>query len=93
MRCTLLLRVVIGSRRLRPDKNLMEQGDWDAANDVKLQLEDAQRVRRRAMEKGGVAHKPMWFERKFDPVIPGRPVYLYKVRIARGIDDCICIKE
>jgi len=34
--------------RNRPDQRLMEEGNWDAANEVKVQLEQAQRSRRAA---------------------------------------------
>ena len=37
----------------RPDKNVMELGDFDRANQLKEQLEEAQRARRRALEKSG----------------------------------------
>lgn len=36
--------------RLRPDQRLMENGLWDEANRIKLELEEKQRVVRRARE-------------------------------------------
>ncbi len=36
--------------RLRPDQRLMEEGLWDDANKVKVQIEDKQRAARRKRE-------------------------------------------
>lgn len=36
--------------RQRPDQRLMEEGRWDEANQVKLQLEEKQRATRRQRE-------------------------------------------
>jgi len=36
--------------RFRPDQRLMENGDWDGANDRKNELEDKQRKARRKAE-------------------------------------------
>lgn len=37
--------------RLRPDQRLMEDGQWDEANQVKVLLEDKQRAVRRKREE------------------------------------------
>lgn len=63
--------------RLRPDQRLMEAGKWDEANDIKLQLEEKQRVARRkreaeaneAAETGlpvseNQVWQPLWFDKK-----------------------------
>ena len=57
--------------RLRPDQKMMEIGNWDRANELKLLLEDAQRKRRRQREADTAAkksaglsvepYKPLWF--------------------------------
>ncbi|VDD90234.1 unnamed protein product [Enterobius vermicularis] len=57
--------------RLRPDQRLMEEGKWDEANRVKVQLEEKQRAVRRqrealaekAMQAGESfeEYKPLWF--------------------------------
>jgi hypothetical protein len=52
--------------RLRPDQRLAEQGNLDQAEELKLQLEEAQRTRRRAMEERGEVHKPRWFVKAED---------------------------
>ena len=51
------------------------------APQVKVQLEERQRVRRRAMEKRHEVHHPVWFEAKQDPVLPGRTSHRYRVRV------------
>ena len=40
--------------RLRPDQRLMEDGRWDEANRVKVQLEEKQRTARKKMEQEAV---------------------------------------
>ena len=60
--------------RLRPDQRLMENGEWDKANETKLRLEDAQRKRRKQREAEIAAkkasgetvepYKPQWFVQK-----------------------------
>lgn len=37
--------------RNRPDQRLMEEGKWDEANDIKVQLEEKQRKARRQREQ------------------------------------------
>ncbi|OCT70303.1 hypothetical protein XELAEV_18037226mg [Xenopus laevis] len=64
--------------RRRPDQRLMENGNWDEANSEKQRLEEKQRntrkrreaERERAGEDGSPVdtYRPMWFERKMDPV-------------------------
>ncbi|XP_073416978.1 oxysterol-binding protein 1-like [Dendrobates tinctorius] len=64
--------------RLRPDQRLMENGNWDEANVEKQRLEEKQRTarRRREAEREKVgdddspvdSYKPLWFDRKMDPV-------------------------
>ncbi|XP_051887954.1 oxysterol-binding protein 2 isoform X3 [Pristis pectinata] len=73
--------------RLRPDQRLMENGDWEEANVEKQRLEEKQRAARRlreaeavrALEEGrdSEAYKPVWFEKKEDP-ITGEEMYVYK---------------
>lgn len=60
--------------RLRPDQRMMENGNWDTANELKQNLEDAQRARRKQREaealvckNAGVSvnsYKPTWFSLK-----------------------------
>ncbi|KAM7217809.1 Oxysterol-binding domain containing protein [Rhypophila decipiens] len=47
--------------RLRPDQRLCEKGDLDRAEEVKTQLEERQRERRREMEERGEDWRPRWF--------------------------------
>ncbi|CAJ2502606.1 Uu.00g100000.m01.CDS01 [Anthostomella pinea] len=47
--------------RLRPDQRLAEQGKLDDAETWKVNLEEAQRARRRVLEEKGEEHKPKWF--------------------------------
>ncbi|KAJ6115089.1 hypothetical protein N7486_000867 [Penicillium sp. IBT 16267x] len=47
--------------RLRPDQRALEEGDLDRAEEVKVQLEEAQRARRREMEAAGESWTPRWF--------------------------------
>lgn len=64
--------------RFRPDKNIMETGDFDRANQMKEQLEEAQRARRRLMEKQGKHWEPVFFKQVPDPIHPDRVVHTYK---------------
>lgn len=52
--------------RLRPDQRYAEQGDLDAAEKWKHNLEEAQRARRRELEDRGDVHKSRWFVRAED---------------------------
>ncbi|KAJ5937432.1 hypothetical protein N7454_004732 [Penicillium verhagenii] len=47
--------------RLRPDQRALEEGDLDRAEEVKVQLEEGQRARRRDMEAAGENWIPRWF--------------------------------
>ncbi|KKK24508.1 hypothetical protein ARAM_002361 [Aspergillus rambellii] len=49
--------------RLRPDQRALEDGDVDRAEEVKVQLEEGQRARRREMEDAGETWQPQWFTR------------------------------
>ncbi|KAJ5116451.1 hypothetical protein N7456_000799 [Penicillium angulare] len=49
--------------RLRPDQRALEEGDLDRAEEVKVQLEEGQRARRREMEAAGENWTPRWFTR------------------------------
>ena len=49
--------------RLRPDQCAVEDGDFDAAERLKHQLEEGQRKRRKAFEDQGETRQPKWFER------------------------------
>lgn len=52
--------------RLRPDQRFAEQGELDKAEEWKVKLEEAQRVRRRALEESGEEYKPRWFVKVSD---------------------------
>ncbi|KAG0154818.1 hypothetical protein PDIDSM_388 [Penicillium digitatum] len=52
--------------RLRPDQRALENGDLDHAEEVKVQLEEGQRARRREMENAGKSWIPRWFTRVSD---------------------------
>lgn len=52
--------------RLRPDQRALEEGDLDRAEEVKVQLEEGQRARRREMEAAGESWTPRWFTRVSD---------------------------
>lgn len=47
--------------RLRPDQRALEEGDINAAEQLKLQLENAQRDRRKQREEMNIQHEPKWF--------------------------------
>ncbi|KAJ5726434.1 uncharacterized protein N7483_007791 [Penicillium malachiteum] len=58
--------------RLRPDQRALEEGDLDRAEEVKVQLEEGQRARRRDMEDMGQSWTPRWFtkvEEEVDEVV------------------------
>jgi hypothetical protein len=63
--------------RLRPDQRALEDGDIDRAEEVKVQLEEAQRARRREMEGSGESWEPRWFS-KVDEAPEGEPVWRLK---------------
>lgn len=41
---------------------MLEEGNLDAAEEIKLNLEQAQRERRKTLELEGVQHEPQWFK-------------------------------
>ncbi|KAJ8962778.1 hypothetical protein NQ318_001177 [Aromia moschata] len=47
--------------RLRPDQRALEEGDLTTAENLKLQLEAAQRERRKRREELGYRYEPRWF--------------------------------
>ncbi|XP_037776656.1 oxysterol-binding protein-related protein 6-like [Penaeus monodon] len=50
--------------RFRPDQRLVEEGNMNAGETMKTQLEQQQRERRKQREEAGVEHVPMWFRRE-----------------------------
>lgn len=63
--------------RLRPDQRAMEEGQFDAANGLKVQLEEKQRRARRLMEsQPDFEYKPRWFHVCGDE--RGRTAWRYK---------------
>ncbi|GAB1610837.1 oxysterol-binding protein 1-like isoform X4, partial [Argonauta hians] len=64
--------------RNRPDQRLMEDGQWDEANKVKVLLEDKQRIARRRREAEAeaslsqgreyVGYEPIWFKKETDKI-------------------------
>lgn len=50
--------------RFRPDQRLVEEGNMNAGEAMKTQLEQQQRERRKQREETGVEHVPMWFRRE-----------------------------
>ncbi|ORY65466.1 oxysterol-binding protein [Pseudomassariella vexata] len=56
-------RMPITDTRLRPDQRFCESGKLDEAEEQKVILEEAQRVRRRDYEARGEEWKPRWFVR------------------------------
>ncbi|KAH9454928.1 hypothetical protein MJO29_011733 [Puccinia striiformis f. sp. tritici] len=54
--------------RLRPDQHAFEKGQWDKANDLKISLEEFQRLTKRKRELGELPdHQPRWFTQVDDP--------------------------
>ncbi|PNF39980.1 Oxysterol-binding protein-related protein 6 [Cryptotermes secundus] len=53
----------ITDTRFRPDQRLLEEGNLPAAETLKLQLEQAQRDRRKRKEQEGILHEPRWFSK------------------------------
>ena len=49
--------------RLRTDQTMLEQGNHSEAEEVKTQLEEGQRARRKEMEEKGEEWRPRWFAR------------------------------
>lgn len=52
--------------RLRPDQRALENGDLNLAESLKLQMEAAQRDRRKKREEAKIAYDPLWFSHKTD---------------------------
>ncbi|KAK4057120.1 Oxysterol-binding protein 3 [Microbotryomycetes sp. JL221] len=51
--------------RLRPDQSAMERGDIDSAEDLKKQLEEKQRAKRKkAQDEGRDPAQPQWFKKE-----------------------------
>lgn len=50
--------------RLRPDQRALEEGDLNAAEQLKSQLENTQRERRKRREEMGFGHEPKWFSHR-----------------------------
>ncbi|KAL1137862.1 hypothetical protein AAG570_009558 [Ranatra chinensis] len=64
--------------RLRPDLRLMEEGQWDKADQMKAALEEAQRFRKRARDIGDLPpHNPLWFASK-PSALTGQLYWQYK---------------
>uniref|UniRef100_A0A8D8VD64 Oxysterol-binding protein-related protein 6 n=1 Tax=Cacopsylla melanoneura TaxID=428564 RepID=A0A8D8VD64_9HEMI len=55
--------IPITDTRLRPDQRLLEQGNLNGAEQLKLKLEQSQRERRKKNEENGILHTPHWFRR------------------------------
>lgn len=73
--------------RLRPDQRLMEVGRWDESNQIKLKLEDKQRVVRKQREAEAEQsmldgrpykeYEPTWFKKTKDEYTGG-VIHMYK---------------
>ena len=73
--------------RLRPDERMMEDGNFDKANQLKLLLEEKQRARRRKREAEAEAarragkvyeeYTPTWFENTRDDFSDSE-IFVYK---------------
>lgn len=64
--------------RLRPDQRALEDGDLDQAEEIKVQLEESQRARRREMESKGESWSPRWFTRVEDDSPEGEVAWRLK---------------
>ncbi|XP_050427969.1 oxysterol-binding protein-related protein 6-like isoform X2 [Adelges cooleyi] len=49
--------------RFRPDQRMLEEGDLNRAESMKLNLEQMQRERRKQKEETGEQHEPKWFRK------------------------------
>ncbi|OJD13741.1 hypothetical protein AJ78_05833 [Emergomyces pasteurianus Ep9510] len=56
-------KIPVTDSRLRPDQLALEEGDLDRAEQLKAELEERQRERRKAMEERGDHWRPRWFVR------------------------------
>jgi hypothetical protein len=52
--------------RLRPDQRAMEEGRVDDADQLKIQVEEGQRARKRERDAAGESWAPQWFEQDAD---------------------------
>lgn len=52
--------------RFRPDQRALEEGDLDAAEEMKLTLEQKQREKRKRNEGEGIVLMPRWFRYNFN---------------------------
>ncbi|XP_044063378.1 oxysterol-binding protein-related protein 3 isoform X2 [Siniperca chuatsi] len=52
--------------RLRVDQRLLEEGNWEAAEEQKQRIEQLQRERRRVLEENNVTHQPKFFRKSKD---------------------------
>ncbi|KAK4168941.1 Oxysterol-binding protein-domain-containing protein [Cladorrhinum sp. PSN259] len=64
--------------RLRPDQRLAENGELDKAEEWKVKLEEAQRIRRRVLEDSGEEYKARWFVKVQDGGGDGDEVWKLK---------------
>ncbi|KAI6199123.1 Oxysterol-binding protein [Aphelenchoides besseyi] len=83
--------------RFRVDQRVMEEGNWQLANELKKQLEDKQRERQREREELGIEYKPIWFKRKpSSEMLDEHDVYEFKdieyFRHKNAADWSICPK-
>ena len=84
--------------RLRPDQRLMENGEWEEANAVKVRLEDKQRaVRRQREEEAEIAaqegrayegHQPVWFKKVQDEQNGGKLIFMYNGNYWSSKENC-----
>lgn len=54
-------KLPITDSRFRPDQRALEDGDLDRAEELKVQVEEGQRKRRKQMEERNEEWKPRWF--------------------------------
>lgn len=73
---SLASRLALTDSRLRPDQRAMEVGYFDAANDLKVQLEEKQRAKRHEWESSGFQWEPSWFRQEVEPDT-GEPYWRY----------------
>lgn len=90
-------RLPVTDSRLRPDQRALEEGDLDRAEEVKVQLEEGQRARRREMEAAGENWMPRWFTRVSEDS-DGEVVWRLKggrmgigMRGRRGVGRVLCL--
>lgn len=69
--------------RLRPDMRAYLNTDIDQAEDIKCQLEESQRTRRKELEKEGKPHEPLFFHQVSEDVAPDDGEWIY----TKGLDS------